>query len=131
MKNLYLQYDGNMPYIFGSKNLDIKQIQTINTQAPYVADKLTETKNQIWNEALTFLGISNVTYQKKERLISDEVMRSLGGTVMSRYSALNERQRACDEINRMFGLDMSVDFQDDTSLQEITEQALVGGIKDE
>ena len=131
MKNLYLQYDGNMPYIFGSKNLDIKQIQTINTQAPYVADKLTETKNQIWNEALTFLGISNVTYQKKERLISDEVMRSLGGTVMSRYSALNERQRACDEINRMFGLDMSVDFQDDSSLQEITEQKLVGGIEDE
>ena len=131
MKNLYLQYDGNMPFIFGSKNLDIKQIQAINTGAPFVADKVMETKNQIWNEALTYLGISNTSYQKKERLISDEVIRNMGGTIASRYSRLSERQRACDMINRMFGLNMSVDYREDVQQLVETNIEYTGGTTDE
>lgn len=131
MKNLYLQYDGNMPFIFGSKNLDIKQIQAINTGAPFVADKVMETKNQIWNEALTYLGISNTSYQKKERLISDEVIRNMGGTIASRYSRLSERQKACDMINRMFGLNMSVDYREDVQQLVETNIEYTGGTADE
>ena len=131
MKNLYLQYDGNMPFIFGSKNLDIKQIQAINTGAPFVADKVMETKNQIWNEALTYLGISNTSYQKKERLISDEVIRNMGGTIASRYSRLSERQKACDMINRMFGLNMSVDYREDIQQLVETNIEYTGGTIDE
>ena len=131
MKNLYLQYDGNMPFIFGSKNLDIKQIQAINTGAPFVADKVMETKNQIWNEALTYLGISNTSYQKKERLISDEVIRNMGGTIASRYSRLSERQKACDMINRMFGLNMSVDYREDIQQLVETNIEYTGGTTDE
>ena len=131
MKNLYLQYDGNMPFIFGSKNLDIKQIQAINTGAPFVADKVMETKNQVWNEALTYLGISNTSYQKKERLISDEVIRNMGGTIASRYSRLSERQKACDIINRMFGLNMSVDYREDVQQLVETNIEYTGGTTDE
>lgn len=131
MKNLYLQYDGNMPFIFGSKNLDIKQIQAINTGAPFVADKVMETKNQIWNEALTYLGISNTSYQKKERLISDEVIRNMGGTIASRYSRLSERQKACDIINKMFGLNMSVDYREDVQQLVETNIEYTGGTTDE
>ena len=131
MKNLYLQYDGNMPFIFGSKNLDIKQIQAINTGAPFVADKVMETKNQVWNEALTYLGISNTSYQKKERLISDEVIRNMGGTIASRYSRLSERQKACDVINRMFGLNMSVDYREDVQQLVETNIEYTGGTTDE
>ena len=131
MKNLYLQYDGNMPFIFGSKNLDIKQIQAINTGAPFVADKVMETKNQIWNEALTYLGISNTSYQKKERLISDEVIRNMGGTIASRYSRLSERQKACDIINKMFGLSMSVDYREDIQQLVETNIEYTGGTTDE
>lgn len=131
MKNLYLQYDGNMPFIFGSKNLDIKQIQAINTGAPFVADKVMETKNQIWNEALTYLGISNTSYQKRERLISDEVIRNMGGTIASRYSRLSERQKACDIINRMFGLNMSVDYREDVQQLVETNIEYTGGTTDE
>lgn len=131
MKNLYLQYDGNMPFIFGSKNLDIKQIQAINTGAPFVADKVMQTKNQIWNEALTYLGISNTSYQKKERLISDEVIRNMGGTIASRYSRLSERQKACDIINRMFGLNMSVDYRKDVQQLVETNIEYTGGTTDE
>ena len=82
-----------------------------------------DLKNQIWNEALTYLGISNVSYQKKERLISDEVSRSMGGTVASRYTRLDMRQQACEKINKMFGLDIWVDYREDTKL--VTDDSLV------
>lgn len=111
--NLYKEFDGNAPFIFGDKNLDLNSLRAISTNAPYVADKLYQLKTQIWNEALTYLGISNLNIQKKERMITDEVQRNQGGTIASRYSRLEARREAVDKINRMFGTDISVDYRED------------------
>ena len=119
MKNLYKQYEGNEPFIFGSKGLDANGLKVLQTGAPYVADKLYELKTQIWNEALTYLGISNINVVKKERMITDEVTRNQGGTVASRYSRLESRRQACKQINEMFGLDIWVDYRED--FQDIEE----------
>lgn len=113
MKNLYMQYDGNTPFIFADNNIDINGIKAISTQAPYVADKLYQLKNQIWNEALTYLGISNLNINKQERLITDEVSRSQGSTISSRYSRLECRRQAVEKINEMFGLDIEVNYRED------------------
>lgn len=120
MKNLYKQYEGNEPFIFGSKGLDANGLKVLQTGAPYVADKLYELKTQIWNEALTYLGISNINVVKKERMITDEVTRNQGGTVASRYSRLESRRQACRQINEMFDLDIWVDYRED--YQDIEEQ---------
>lgn len=111
LKNLYMQYDGNAPFIFGNKSLDVSGIQAINTQAPYVADKLEILKHQIWNEALTYLGIENANQDKRERMITDEVSSNLGAVEAQRYTKLNARRQAADAINRMFGLNIQVDFR--------------------
>lgn len=113
MKNLYKQYEGNEPFIFGSKGLDANGLKVLQTGAPYVADKLYELKSQIWNEALTYLGISNTNVTKKERMISDEVIRNMGGTIASRYSRLESRRQAVEQINKMFGLDIEVNYRAD------------------
>lgn len=113
MENLIMQYDGNTPFIWGESGLDVKGVKVLKTDAPYIADDLFGLKNRYWNEALTYLGISNLNLQKKERLVSDEVARNMGGIIASRYSRLNARRQACDEINRMFGLDIQVEFRDD------------------
>ena len=120
MKNLYKQYEGNEPFIFGSKGLDANGLKVLQTGAPYVADKLYELKTQIWNEALTYLGISNINVVKKERMITDEVTRNQGGTVASRYSRLESRRQACKQINEMFGLDIWVEYRED--FQDVDEQ---------
>lgn len=120
MKNLYKQYEGNEPFIFGSKGLDANGLKVLQTGAPYVADKLYELKTQIWDEALTYLGISNINVVKKERMITDEVTRNQGGTVASRYSRLESRRQACKQINEMFGLDIWVNYRED--FQDIEEQ---------
>lgn len=121
MKNLYKEYDGNAPFIFGDKNLDLNGIKAISTGAPYVADSLYALKTQIWNEALTYLGISNVNTVKKERLISDEVQRNLGGTIASRYSRLQSRKDAVQKINKMFNTNIEVDYRDDDYSDLITD----------
>ena len=126
LQNLYMQYDGNYPFIFGDKNLDINGLSAISTGAPYVADKLYTLKTQIWNEALTYLGISNINVQKKERLITDEVMRNQGGTIASRYSRLESRREAVKKINKMFNQNIEVNYRED--YQEIsTEMNPTGG----
>lgn len=113
LENLYKEYQGNAPVIKGDRGLNPNSMTVLKTDAPYVADKLYQLKTQIWNEALTYLGISNVNISKKERLITDEVMRNQGGTIASRYSRLEARRMACKEINKMFGLNIWCDYRED------------------
>ena len=116
MLNLMKDYDGNVPFIFGSKSLDLSNIKVLNTEAPFIAGELSEIKANIWNEALTHLGVPNVSIQKRERLNRDEVNRNMGGTIASRFCRLEPRQFACEQINKMFGLNISVDYRDNFTM---------------
>lgn len=124
LKNLYMQYDGNEPFIFGDKNLDMDGIKALKTDAPYVADKLNILKRQIWNEALTYLGIENSNTEKKERLVSDEVTTNLGGVEAQRFCRLNARRQAAKQINKMFGLNIQVDFRQDKQTTDNEEKGV-------
>ena len=125
--NLYKQYDGNAPVIYGDRNLNPNSLKVLTTGAPYVADKIYQLKVQIWNEALTYLGISNINITKKERLITDEVTRNQGGTIASRYSRLEARRQACKQINDMFGLDIWVDYREDYQVLDTENNDTVEG----
>lgn len=125
MKNLYMQYDGNEPFIFGSKDLDLKGVTTINTGAPFIGEELNRLKKEIFNEALTYLGVANINEQKKERLITDEVQRNMGGTIAQQFTRLNSRKEACQQINEMFGLDIDVDYRE--TIQPVSDEDLEGG----
>ena len=116
LKNVYEQYDGNQPFIFGDKSLDLSGIQVINTGSPFVSDKLQQLKNNIWAEAMMCLGIPNSPSEKKERLVANEAKVSQGGTLASRSSRLEMRKRACDEINKMFGLGIDVEYNQDLDM---------------
>lgn len=111
MKNLYMQYDGNEPFIFGDKDMEFDGIKCLKTDAPYVADKLQVLKHQIWNEALTFCGIENSNQDKKERLVADEVGSNYGNIEAQRNVMLNARRQAADKINRMFDTNIEVGFR--------------------
>lgn len=131
LENVYKQYDGNEPVIFGYQNLDLNDITVLKTDAPYVADRIYDMKTKYWNEALTALGISNVTMSKKERLISDEVNRSMGGTVAMRNSGLEARRYAADQINAMFGTNISVNFRDTDASLDFDEDIVDNDAKEE
>ena len=121
LQNVYMQYVGNQPVIYGNKNLDVNGIKVLKTDAPYIGQQIYELKVNIWNEALSYLGISTVNNVKRERLITDEVQRNLGGTYASRYSRMIMRKEACKKINEMFDLNIEVDYRKDYS--ELVEKA--------
>lgn len=121
-ENLYKEYDGNAPVIKGTKALNQNNFQVLKTDAPYLADKLYQLKTQIWNEALTKLGIANVNTQKKERLVQDEVGVTTASAVASRLSRKKARQEGADKINRMFGTNITVDFNPDLLMSNESEE---------
>ena len=104
LRNIYAQYDGNSPVIYGDKNLlNEKPIDSINTQADFVANDLREYMQGIWNDFLCFIGINNLS-EKKERLITSEANTNNELVNMNMQSYLIPRKQACKEFNEKFGL---------------------------
>ena len=128
MENLYGQYRGNRPFIFGDKQQmqDMDSIKEINTNAPVVFDKLQNYKKESWNEALTFLGLNNVMIEKAERLITDEANSNNELINLNLQASLAPRKEACKEFNELFGLtgtDKEIDVRVRSDLHNIIKNA--------
>lgn len=127
LKNVYMQYSGNTPFIFGNKSYDISnKLNVLKTDAPYLIDKLETHKHNIWNEAMTFLGIDNANTDKKERMITDEVESN--NDLINYYlnCFYKTRKKACDDINKKFGLDISIKLNKDVvDLLKTTESDII------
>ena len=105
MKNLYLKYAGNEPVIYADKKqIGENAIRSIDTKSTFIADKLMEYKKEIWNEALTYLGINNINVEKKERLVSDEAGANNEMINLNLQARLSVRKQACKQFNELFGL---------------------------
>ena len=105
MKNLFEKIDGNEPVVYGDKKqLSDNFIRAIKTDIPYIADKLMEYKKEIWNEALTFLGINNINVEKKERLVSEEASANNELVNLNLQARLSCRKEACKKFNELFNL---------------------------
>lgn len=137
MENLYNQYNGNQPFIFGdNKQLNPEQLRSIKTEAPFIADKIMDYKKEIWNEALTFLGINNIMVDKKERLITDEANSNNELINLNLQSFLAPRQEACKQFNEKFGFtgtDKEISVRVRSDLHNIikNEQSIINDYKKE
>lgn len=104
LRNMYAQYDGNTPVIFGDRNLLAdRPIDSINTNAEFVANDIREYMQGIWNDFLCFIGINNLS-EKKERLITTEANTNNELVNLNMQSYLIPRKQACKEFNDKFGL---------------------------
>lgn len=104
MRNMYAEYDGNSPVIFGDRNLLADNAVTVlKTEAPFLANDIRLYMREVWNDFLSFLGISNLS-EKRERLISSEADSNNELVNMNMQSYLIPRKQACKEFNEKFGL---------------------------
>lgn len=122
LKNVYSQWNGNEPVIFGEKSLDTTELKVLKTDAPIVFPQLQEQKQNIWNECLTFLGINNANTDKRERLITDEVEANNTHIDLSAECFLKSRQRAAEQINKLFGTNIEVKMRDVKEVEETCMQ---------
>lgn len=107
-KNAMNQRNDNEPVIYADKGLNTEEVKVLDIKAPIVFDKLQLQKHAVWNECMTFLGINNANMDKKERLVDDEVQANNEQVQASEDIFLKARQKACEEINKMFGTNISV-----------------------
>ena len=113
LKNVYEQYKGNAPVIYTDSEFNLDSVKVLKTDAPFVVDKLTLYKHDLWNEVMTFLGVNNSNQDKKERLVANEVDANDEQIEQARFNMLDARKDACKKINDMFGLNIDVKFRND------------------
>ena len=107
-KRVFQQVDGNVPAIFADKGLDLSGITALDMKAQFLGNELMDYKHSVEAELLTFLGINNPAVDKRERLITDEVNSNNQLIDSFMELQLEARKRACDAINEMYGLNVSV-----------------------
>ena len=103
---------GNAKAVLAYDNVNLDDISCVLEPAPYVADKIDLHLDKEFNEFLRLIGVANLTEQKKERLITNEVMQTKGGTIASRFSRFEPRARAVKQINKKWGLNIEVNYYD-------------------
>lgn len=112
IKDLVNNVDGFENTVITYKDIDLDDTTIVLQPAPYVSDKIDMQKDKTYNEFLRLIGIANLSYQKKERNISDEIQAMQGGTIASRYSRFEPRQKAIKMINEKFGTQIDVKYYD-------------------
>ena len=108
VQNILRDINANLSEVITKKGFNKEDISVWNLTAPLIVKDIREEFNACFNEALTYIGIPNVQMQKRERMISDEVNRSLGGVEANSYRRYQARLYAFDKVNKMFGLDIQV-----------------------
>ena len=111
LNTMFDQWNGFKPAIYGDKSLDMENVKALKMDAPIVFDKLQIQKHSVWNEVMTFLGINNANMDKRERLVDDEVQANNEQIELSAQVALKARELACKQINKLFGLNISVELR--------------------
>lgn len=125
LENLFKKVDDFEPAIHVKKEmLDMNAVKTLQTEAPYLADRLDGLFHNVFNEALTFMGYNNANQDKKERLVASEVQGNNASIAGQQTSGLIARKRGAYEMNRMFGFNCDVKIRENLvipqSANEIT-----------
>ena len=123
IKSLYDRMYQGEPAIFVDKEMlkgEPENIMVLPTQAPYLVDQLQIQKQEMERELLTFLGINN-TVEKKERLLVDETNSNNQFIKMASDIGFKQRQLACEQMNEMFGLNVTVKETQDEFQEEVME----------
>ena len=123
IKSLYDRIYQGEPAIFVDKEMlkgEPENIMVLPTQAPYLVDQLQIQKQEMERELLTFLGINN-TVEKKERLLVDETNSNNQFIKMASDIGFKQRQLACEQMNEMFGLNVTIKETQDEFQEEVME----------
>jgi len=124
LKKMYEEYDGNTPAIFADKNVITPDaIKSLKTDTPMILDDIMDYKREIWNEFLTFMGISNLS-EKRERMISNEIDSNNELVNLNLQALLIPRKEACRQFNEKYGLmgDKAIDVKVRSDLYNIVKQ---------
>ena len=135
VKIAYNQFHQNEPVIVSNKGALQSTLSVYKTDAPIVFPQLQVQKKDMLDEILAFVGILNVGRYKSQHMIRSEVLAVNGLGFAERTVRNDPRDIAANNINDMFGLDISVEYSSDhgvdlmidENIDEVTEKYAMGG----
>lgn len=114
LENLFMKIDMNTPVIYADKALDLDSLRVLDLKAPFLVSDLQKEKLNVMQEALAFLGVGGLEIEKRERLNTPETQEARQASAAQRKNRLRARQQAAEQINRMFNLNVSVEYDNET-----------------
>ena len=130
LKNAINQRRDNEPVIWTTDQANLADmIEVLQTQTPPVFKDLQTQKHMILNEVFTDFGINNANMDKRERMVANEVEANNEQVKASEDVLLKAREEACKNINRIFGLNISVkrrELDEIPEYKEINEEKIEG-----
>lgn len=114
-KDLEAKYAGNVlkdlhsMVIQDGSATPMKNIDVLDFGVPYILDKLGMERDAYGNDALQAIGINVLDFEKKERIIQDEVNANTERIKTITGTPLELRKQAAEQIDEMFGVRLSVE----------------------
>lgn len=128
MREAYAKQQLGAQVLFVDPTFDASKLGVYNVTAPVVFDKLQEQLDTLWDEVLTMLGINTPAVRKKERLIVDEANANNNEIQQNSMLRLRFRQQACELLNSMYGINVSVSLtSEDIEIKDLMLENVFGG----
>lgn len=108
LKQAISQRKDNEPVIYADNSFDKDMITTLDLNTPMVFKDLQLQKHMVLNEFFTDIGVNNANMDKKERMVANEVEANNEQVKACEDVLLRSREEACNRINEIFGLNISV-----------------------
>jgi hypothetical protein len=102
MLQIAKQVSGGELAILAYDGFEDIDVETLQTQVPFIGEALAQDEKNTWNGVYQLLGIQNSTL-KLERQTEDEIHAQQSPSTLVRMASLQERRRAADYLNDRFG----------------------------
>lgn len=99
-------------------------LQMFDVKPQYFGAELEEQIKVMKNNYLEYLGIDHLGFEKRERMITSEVNVKEEENSLNRDKRLQPRRDACELINNIFGLNVSVDYNYEEYANVDTKQTI-------
>lgn len=110
-KNDFYEFFECQP-VFFKDMMSPNDFEFINPNIKYIGNELVDTYNSYRYRLLAYLGLDNPGVDKKERLLVSEEGSNNDEILMIRNARMEQRQIACEKINELFGLNISVEYNE-------------------
>lgn len=121
-KNIFAMF-GVEPAIFQTNfSKDDSSMEAINLGIQFLGAELSDQYETFNNRILRYLGISHLPVEKQERMLTGEVSANDDMLSMVVKPRMDCRQRACEQIKDVFGLDVTVELYADKLQQQNMER---------
>lgn len=122
-KNLHKKITENEPVIYAvDKMVTVDDFQVLDTGVTFYGAELMKLYNDYEGRILNFLGLKYVGAEKKERLVVDEVNANDEYTLTNLASMLKARRKACNDIKKIYGIDVTVEISPYLLIEENSDE---------